>query len=90
MLKAALEADSNRFIANVKYYIDRYGIENEYNSDQSGFQLELHADRTLAQKGVKIKSAAQSISAITHSYTIQPVISADSRLLFPFLIVLRI
>lgn len=37
MLKAALQADSNRFIANVKYYIDHYGIENVYNSDQSGF-----------------------------------------------------
>ena len=47
------KVDSNRFIENVKYYIDRYGIENVYNSDQSGFQLELHADRTLAQKDVK-------------------------------------
>ncbi|KYN10456.1 hypothetical protein ALC57_17407, partial [Trachymyrmex cornetzi] len=52
MSKEASQADSDRFIENVKYYIDRYGIENVYNSDQSGFQLELHAGRTLAQKGV--------------------------------------
>jgi len=38
----ALQADRNRFIENVKYYIDCYGIENVYNSDQSSFfQLEL-------------------------------------------------
>ena len=53
MSQEALQADNNRFIKNVKYYIDRYGIENVYNSDQNDFQLELHAGRTLAEKGVK-------------------------------------
>jgi len=49
-----------------------------YNLDQSGYQLELHAGRTLAEKSVKkVESVAQSISAITHSYMIQPIISAD-------------
>ncbi|KYN09182.1 hypothetical protein ALC57_18709 [Trachymyrmex cornetzi] len=81
MSKEALQANSNRFIKNVKYYIDRYGSENVYNSDQSSFQLELHAGRTLAEKCLKkVESVAQSMSAITHSYTIQPVISADGRL----------
>jgi len=42
----------------------------------------------LAEKGVKkVKSVAQSISAITH--TIQSIISTDSRLLSPFIIVLK-
>jgi len=60
-----------------------------YNSDQSDFQLELHAGRTLAEKDVKkVKSVAQSTSIITHSYTIQPIISAG-RLLSPLLIVLK-
>jgi len=69
MSKKALQADSNRFIENVKYYIDRYRIENVYNSDQSGFQLELHAGSTLAEKDVKkVVSVAQSISAITQLY----------------------
>ncbi|KYM96616.1 hypothetical protein ALC62_12743, partial [Cyphomyrmex costatus] len=84
MSKEALQADSNRFIENVKHYIDRYGSENVYNSNQSGFQLELHAGRTLAQKGVKkSRVCSTTISAITHSYTIQPVISADGRLFSP-------
>ena len=41
MSKVTLQADSNRFIENVNYYINHYGIENVYNSDQSRFQLEL-------------------------------------------------
>ena len=90
MSKKALQTDSNRFMENVKYYIDRYEIENVYNSDQSGFQLELHAGCTLAEKGVKeVESVAQSISAIMHNYTIQPVISANGRLLSSLFIVLK-
>jgi len=57
--------------------------------DQSSFQLELHAGRTLAEKDVKKESVAQSTSAITHNYMIQPIISADGRLLTPFLSVKR-
>jgi len=37
-----LEEKCNSFIENVKYQITQYGAENIYNSDQSGFQLELH------------------------------------------------
>jgi len=33
MSKEFLDVNSNRFIKNVKYYIERYGIENVYNSD---------------------------------------------------------
>ncbi|XP_011858199.1 PREDICTED: uncharacterized protein LOC105555765, partial [Vollenhovia emeryi] len=70
--------------------IDQYGTQNIYNSDQSGFQLEFHSGRTLAHKGVKkVESVVQSISATTHSYTIQPTISADGRLLSPLFITLK-
>jgi len=76
MSKKSLDVDSNRFIENVKYYIEHYGIENVYNSDQNGFQLKLHTGCTLAEKGVKkVESVAQSTSVITHSYTIQSIIS---------------
>ncbi|XP_036145093.1 uncharacterized protein LOC118646411 [Monomorium pharaonis] len=88
--KPDLENKCETFIANVKYYINRFGVENIYNSDQSGFQLEFHSGRTLAQKGIKnVESTVQSISATTHSYTIQPTISADGRLLSPLFIVLK-
>jgi len=84
-----LEEKCNLFIKNVKYQITQYGAENIYNSDQSGFQLELHAGRTLAYKGTKrIESVVQFKTAITHSYTIQPTVSADGMLLSPLFIVL--
>ncbi|EFN76473.1 hypothetical protein EAI_05548, partial [Harpegnathos saltator] len=61
-----------------------------YTSDQSKFQLELHTGRTLVQNGTKkIESIVQSVSVTTHSYTIQPTISADGKLLSPLLIVLK-
>ena len=74
----------------MKYHIERFGLENIYNSDQSGFQLEMHRGRSLAIESLKnIECEVQSISATTHSYTIQPVISADGRLLSPLFIVLN-
>ncbi|XP_036138898.1 uncharacterized protein LOC118644430 [Monomorium pharaonis] len=68
----------------------RFGVENIYNSGQSGFQLEFHSGCTLAPKFIKnVESIVQSTSATTHSYTIQPTISADGRLLSPLFIVLK-
>jgi len=50
----------------------------------------LHAGRTLAYKGTKrIESVVQSKTAVTHSYTIQPIVSADDMLLSPLFIVLK-
>ena len=90
LLQEDLENKCNTFIEDVKHYIAQYGQENIYNSDQSGFQLEMHSGRTLAHKGVKkVETVVQSISATTHSYTIQPTISADGRLLSPLFIVLK-
>jgi len=44
----------------------------------------------LVEKGVKkVEFVAQSTFTITHSYMIQPIISADDRLLSPLLIVLK-
>ena len=72
----------------VKPYITQYGIENVYNSDQSGFQLEMHSGRTLSIKGTRqVECVVQSISSTTHSYTIQPTISANGKLLFPLYLV---
>lgn len=88
--KEILKEKCDTFIERVKYYITEYGLENIYNSDQSGFQLELHTGRSLAIKGTKkVESVVQSISATTHSYTIQPTVSADGRLLSPLFIVLK-
>lgn len=65
-------------------------MKNIYNSDQSGFQLEIHSGRTLTDEGTKqVECLVQSVSATTHSYTIQPTISAEGKLLSPLLIILK-
>lgn len=39
------------FINEIGPYIREYGTKNIFNSDQSGFQLEMHSGRTLAVEG---------------------------------------
>lgn len=88
--KNQLEASANEFVENVKQQILLVEKENIFNSDQSGFNLEMHTGRTLAFKGTQtVESLAQSINSMTHSYTIQPLISANGVLLSPLLIVLQ-
>lgn len=85
-----LQKQSDEFLENVRPYFTTYGPENIYNSDQSGFQLEIHSGRTLADEGVKqVACIVQSIASTTHSYTIQPTISADGKLLSPLFLVLK-
>ena len=74
----------------VKPYITQYGTENVYNSDQNGFQLEMHSGRTLAIEGTRQgEYVIQSISSTTHSYTIQPTISANGKLQSSLYLVLK-
>jgi hypothetical protein len=85
-----LQTKANEFVADIKSLIPKVGLENLYNSDQSGFQLEIHSGRTLAEEGEKqVQCVVQSVSSTTHSYTIQPLISADGRLLSPLYLVLK-
>ena len=61
-----------------------------YNSDESGFQLVIHSGRSLACEGQKkVECVVQSVSSTTHSYTIQPIVTANGRLLSPLFIVLK-
>jgi len=88
--KEETEQKAIEFVSEVKAEILLVGEENVFNSDQSGFNLEVHAGRTLALKGsMKVEGLAQSLNSLTHSYTIQPVVSADGELKSPMLIVLQ-
>ena len=85
-----LRTKADAFVADVKMGLGSIGIHNVYNSDQSGFQLELHSGRTLAVEGEKqAQCLIQSVSSTTHSYTIQPLISAAGELLSPLFLVLK-
>uniref|UniRef100_A0A915EMF6 HTH CENPB-type domain-containing protein n=1 Tax=Ditylenchus dipsaci TaxID=166011 RepID=A0A915EMF6_9BILA len=58
-----------------------------YNTDQSGFNLEMVSGRTLEFRGMKkVEAVSQRIQATTHSFTIQPIISVDGKLHSPLFV----
>ncbi|XP_076666528.1 uncharacterized protein LOC143368052 isoform X2 [Andrena cerasifolii] len=87
---ATLENSATEFVNMIKSVIDIVGLEHVYNADESNFNLEIHSGRTLVVEGTKkVETVVQSLSAMTHSYTILPVISAAGKLMSPLLIVLK-
>lgn len=59
------------------------------NTDQMGFNKELHSSRTLSHKNEKTTFlAVRSLNNCTHSYTVQPIISLDGKLMDRFLLCL--
>ena len=88
--KDNLIESKNKFVDEVKEKSSSYDNSAIFNTDQSGFNLEMYSGRTLATKGVKnVEAVVQHVNALTHSYTIQPVISADGDLLSPMMLVLK-
>lgn len=88
--KDVLKQKADQFVSNIKDQISLFGADNVHNSDQSGFNLEMHGGRTLSFTGdKKIEYKAQSINSLTHSYTIQPIVTASGLLKSPLLIVLQ-
>jgi len=68
--KEQLVEQANKFVTKVKSNISLLGEDNVYNLDQSGFNLEIHAGRTLSVKrSLKIECLAQSLNSLTHRYS---------------------
>jgi hypothetical protein len=69
----------------VKNAINQFkNYENNHilNTDQYGFCYELYSNRTLSEFGEKnTVVCADSLNAISHSYTIQPLISFEGKLI---------
>lgn len=64
-----------------KQLITKYNPENVFNTDQSGFNIENLSGRTLDVCGTKqILSSVNQANSLTHSYTIQPIISLNGKL----------
>ncbi|XP_076670748.1 uncharacterized protein LOC143370037 [Andrena cerasifolii] len=86
--KQHLHLTSSEFVNQVIPYIATHNPSNVYNADESGFNLEIHSGRTLTHRGEKtIEASVQSVSSITHSYTILP--RCPSQLLSPLFMVLK-
>ena len=85
-----LRSTAERFVNEIKPKISVVGQDNVYNADESGFNLEIHSGRSLSAIGTKtVEAVVQSLSSITHSYTIMPTISSNGRLLSPLFLVLK-
>ncbi|OQV14585.1 hypothetical protein BV898_11204 [Hypsibius exemplaris] len=66
--------------------MDRSGL----NADQSGCEYETHSGRTLHTRGLKkMRACVQSITKMTHSYTIMVTIDANDKLRSPLFIVMQ-
>ena len=85
-----VEEAAGDFLKRTKAALSNYSPSCIYNTDQSGFEREMRSKRTLSFMGEKhIESVAQSISALTHTYTIMPTISMDGHLFPKLFIVLQ-
>lgn len=90
------------FVTSTKEIMSNYEDECIYNTDQSGFTKELHSQRyfpenflkqvfrSLDYTGVKhVKAIVGSPASLTHSFTIQPMVSKAGVPVEPCLLVLQ-
>ena len=69
---------------------EKYVAEEIPNTDQIGIEKELYSTRTLSFQGEKQTfGPTMSKNAIIHSYTIQPIISLDGKLIGPMYLCLQ-
>jgi hypothetical protein len=88
--KVDIIGTADLFVSSTKLFLQNFTDDNIYNTDQSGFNKEIHSGRTLEIRGAQhVKAAVQSIAATAHSYTIQPIISKNGKLLSPLFIILQ-
>ena len=72
------------------YYYNSQTDSLDPHTDESGFNLEIHSGRTLTHCGEKtVEACVQSVSLITHSYTILLTVSTCDQLLSPLFMVLK-
>ena len=89
---AAIKAAADSFVAKVRNDIvaANYMLDHIWNADQSGFTKELTTARTLDIKGKRsVERIVQTASALTHSYTVFPMISCNGVLREKLYVVLQ-
>jgi hypothetical protein len=77
----ALKQKAKDFVRNSLEIIKDYPEDHIFNTDQTGFNYEMHSNRTLSYIGESNTSLLiKSRYATSHSYTVQPTISLDGEL----------
>ena len=78
------------FLENFHQVSSKYLPEEIFNTDKVGIEKELYSNRTLSFEREKTTyGSVTSKNAATHSYTIQPMISLDGRLVGPMCLCLQ-
>ncbi len=81
---------ANTFLETSKAILPNFRPDHIFNTDQSGFNYEMTSSRTLSFVGEKATTASvSSLHATTHSYTIQPIITLEGKLLSSLFICLQ-
>jgi hypothetical protein len=81
---------AENFVKSINQIIYDYDSSHVLNTDQSGFNYEIYKDRTLTYIGEKdTYGTVNSMYATTHSYSIQPLISLEGRLVGKLLLCLK-
>uniref|UniRef100_A0A1I8AB46 HTH CENPB-type domain-containing protein n=1 Tax=Steinernema glaseri TaxID=37863 RepID=A0A1I8AB46_9BILA len=85
------QAEENRFKIRITTGLSNHpNLDKVFNSDQTGFTYEMFKGRTLERIGTHhVGGHVQSKSACSHSFTLQPVISATGKLQIPVLVCLQ-
>jgi hypothetical protein len=82
--------EANAFVNRVRGSIPNFAPSSIWNTDQSAFEKERMGSHTLEVKGTReVTAIVQSVSSTTHSYTVQPSISLDGKLMKPLFIILQ-
>ncbi|CAF2826171.1 unnamed protein product [Rotaria sp. Silwood2] len=86
----AIIESADSFVRDAKRQMQNYTHEEILNTDQIGLELELYSSRTLSYEGEKVTmTRVRSKNATTHSYTVQPMISAAGKLVGPVFLCLK-
>ncbi len=85
-----IQKSKQDFLLEYYHLLSDYTPSQVINTDQSGVEKELHSTRTLSTIGLKkIYGIVSSKNATTHSYTLQPSISLDGKVIGPILLCLQ-
>lgn len=85
-----IQTSANAFVQACRSHFTRLPLGSIMNTDQSGFNIEFLAGRTLETIGTKkVEGRIEQQHSATHSYTIQPLITASGQLISPLFIVLQ-
>ena len=85
-----IEMNAKKFVESARNIFKSYSTEFIYNTDQSGFNYEIPATRTITYSGEKSTHVSvNSINAATHSYSIMPILALNGTLCAKLLICLQ-